>query len=79
MNATETRIVTKRLRERPADSWMLAAVKETGGYAEMVDDEPREAGIREDRFFVREDVLREADEDPATDRTCEDHDAQAES
>src|SRR5204862_372422 len=23
---------TKRLRERPADSWMLAAVKETGGY-----------------------------------------------
>ena len=45
----------------------------------MVDDQPREAGIGEDRLLVREDVLREADEDLATDRTCEDHDAQAES
>ena len=32
MTATETRIVTKRLRDRPDDSWTLAAVKETGGY-----------------------------------------------
>jgi NADH-quinone oxidoreductase subunit F len=32
MTATETRIVTKRLRERPDDSWTLAAVKASGGY-----------------------------------------------
>ena len=32
MTATETRIVTKRLRERPDDSWTLAAVRQTGGY-----------------------------------------------
>src|SRR5206468_12533112 len=32
MTATETRIVTSRLRERPADSWTLAAVKAPGGY-----------------------------------------------
>ena len=32
MTATETRIVTKRLRDRPDDSWTLAAAKETGGY-----------------------------------------------
>jgi len=32
VTATETRIVTKRLRERPDDSWTLAAAKQTGGY-----------------------------------------------
>jgi NADH-quinone oxidoreductase subunit F len=32
MVATETRIVTKRLRDRPDDSWTLAAVKATDGY-----------------------------------------------
>jgi NADH-quinone oxidoreductase subunit F len=32
LTATETRIVTKRLRERPHDSWTLAAARETGGY-----------------------------------------------
>ena len=29
---TETRIVTKRLRERPDDSWTIAAARETGAY-----------------------------------------------
>jgi NADH-quinone oxidoreductase subunit F len=33
--ATETRIVTKRLRDRPNDSWTLAAVQETGGYESL--------------------------------------------
>src|SRR5581483_9368932 len=32
VTATETRIVTKRLRERPDDSFTLAAVRQTGGY-----------------------------------------------
>ena len=32
MTATETRIVTKRLRERPDDSWTLAAAQATGAY-----------------------------------------------
>src|ERR671926_1194170 len=32
VRADETRIVTKRLRDRPNDSWTLAAVKATGGY-----------------------------------------------
>jgi NADH-quinone oxidoreductase subunit F len=32
MTVTETRIVTKRLRERPDDSWSLAAVTQTGNY-----------------------------------------------
>jgi NADH-quinone oxidoreductase subunit F len=31
----ETRIVTQRLRERPDDSWTLAAARETGGYAAL--------------------------------------------
>jgi NADH-quinone oxidoreductase subunit F len=30
--ATETRIITKRLREHPEDSWTLARSQETGGY-----------------------------------------------
>jgi len=29
VTATETRIVTKRLRERPDDSWTLAAVRQS--------------------------------------------------
>ncbi|MGH9001135.1 MAG: NADH-quinone oxidoreductase subunit NuoF [Acidimicrobiia bacterium] len=32
MTATETRIVTQRLRDRPDDSWTLAAARATGGY-----------------------------------------------
>src|SRR5437867_3619772 len=32
MTATETLIVTKRLRERPDDSWTLAAARQTGAY-----------------------------------------------
>ena len=30
--ATETRIITKRLRDHPEDSWTLARSRETGGY-----------------------------------------------
>ena len=30
--ATETRIITKRLRDRPEDSWTLAGFTASGGY-----------------------------------------------
>ena len=34
MTLTETRLITKRIHERPEDSWTYAAAKATGAYAE---------------------------------------------
>ena len=52
----ETLIVTQRLRERPDDSWTLAAARETGGYealrkatsmsAAAIADEVKTSGLR---------------------------------
>ncbi|MFN8034967.1 MAG: NADH-quinone oxidoreductase subunit NuoF [Acidimicrobiia bacterium] len=50
MTATETRIVTKRLRERPQDSWTIDGALASGAYESL------RAALRMDRAAIQESV-----------------------